>query len=78
MAKEYRKELRGLTTQINRATRDQARRHRAAERAVATTENAAVKQIRAIKREVAKLDRGDLKLIAALQKRRAILAGRLS
>ena len=70
MKKQYLKELRALDTQIRRASRDQIRHHRAAGRAVA--------KIRAIKREAAKLDKGTVKQLAAFQKRRAILVGRLS
>ena len=78
MSKQYRKELRALDTQIRRASRDQIRHHRATGRAVAKIENIAVAQIRAIKRESAKLDKGTVKQLAAFQKRRAILIGRLS
>ena len=48
-------ELRALDTQIRRASRDQIRSHRAAGRAIARIENAAVAQIRAIKRECMEL-----------------------
>ena len=78
MSKQYRKELRSLTTQLNRASRDQKRHRRATERAVARIEDAAARQIRAIKREATKLDRGTVKQLAAFAKRRAILVGRLS
>ena len=78
MSKQYRKELRALETQMGRASRDQIRHHRATGRAVAKIENVAVAQIRAIKRESAKLDKGTVKQLAAFQKRRAILIGRLS
>jgi len=78
MSKQYRKELRALETQMGRASRDQIRHHRATQRSIARVENAAVAQIRAINRVSAKLDKGTVKQLAALQKRRAILIGRLS
>ncbi len=78
MKKQYLKEFRACDTQIRRASRDQRKHHRSTERAIAKVENAAVAQIRAIKRESAKLDKGTEKQLAAFVKRRAILVGRLS
>lgn len=78
MAREYRRELRALGTQIRKIQTAQHRSHRAKARDIARIENLAVAQIRAIRRAADKLDRGTIKQAQALTKRQAILIGRLS
>ena len=78
MAREYRRELRALGTQIRKIQTAQHRAHRAKARDIARIENLAVAQIRAIHRAADKLDRGSIKQAQALSKRQAILIGRLS
>jgi hypothetical protein len=89
MAKQYRKELRALDTQIRRAKADRDRHILATERArgkalVAACracdkiDKAASREICAINRTFTRLNKGTEKQIAAFQKRQAILLGRLS
>ncbi|MEI6034498.1 MAG: hypothetical protein WCS65_09490 [Verrucomicrobiae bacterium] len=78
MAREYRKELRALETQIGRAYRDNTRHEAATIRKVSKVENAAVREIRAIKSTANKLAKGTKKQIDAFLARQAILLGRLS
>ena len=89
MAKQYRKELRALYTQIRRAKADQSRHTRAknrdnkrilvaADRAVKKIGHAAANNICANNRAFSKLNKGTEKQILAFQKRQAILLGRLS
>ncbi len=89
MRKEYRKELRALDTQIRRASRDRERHTQCVKRSLAWITKSATRQIakinalyirdkKAIEREAAKLDKGTLKQLAAFEKRREILTGRLS
>ena len=89
MSKQYRKELRAIETQIRRASRDRcantkrtalanAKILRAAERRAAQIDREATREICANNRLFKKLDKGTVKQLAAFQKRRSILVGRLS
>lgn len=89
MAKEYRKELRALETQIRKAKRDQGAHLAActrtnekilaaAERATKKLDRAATRDVCANNRDFSRLDKGTRKQLAKFEKRKAILIGRLS
>lgn len=78
MTKEYRRELRAIDAQLRNVEKEQRKSKKVADRAITRIEKAAASDIREIRKESAKLHKGLLKTADALNKRRAILAGRLS
>ena len=78
MTREYKKELRALEREMKKANRDRSHMYHRLDRDIARIETCASQDIRSLRREAAKRDKGTLKQIAAYEKRHAILIGRLS
>ena len=78
MTREYKKELRALEREIKKASRDRSRMYHRLDRDIARIETCASQDIRTLRRDSAKFDKGTLKQLAAFAKRKAILIGRLS
>ena len=78
MTREYKKELRALEREIRKANSDRSRMYHRLDRDIARIETCASQDIRTLRREATKIDKGTLKQLAAFDKRKAILIGRLS
>ena len=78
MAKQWRRELMALDKELKRVDRDYSRLQRATEKRIARIERVAAREIRALRRADSRLARGERKHALQLEKRQAILIGRLA
>lgn len=78
MSKQYRRELRDIQKQLAKTDREQLAVTISTEREIARIVTLGNRQIRALLRHADKLAKGAVKRIKALQRREAILIGRLA